>query len=152
VGSNTERADISPPDSSSAAPISAAPISKAEFQAIANFRYAIRRFLRFSERAARQEGITPQQHQLLLAVKGFPGREPATVTELAERMQMRQHSMVGLIDRTAAQGLVRREPGVTDRRLVFILLTAAGEEMLRRLDAQHRRELLQMRETLLAVR
>ena len=89
---------------------------------------------------------------MLLAVKGFPGRAPATVTELAERMQMRQHSMVGLIDRTAAQGLVRREPGVADRRLVFILLTAAGEELLRRLAVQHRRELLQMRETLLAVR
>jgi DNA-binding MarR family transcriptional regulator len=147
VGSNVERAGVSAPVSTSTAPI-----SKAEFEAVASFRYAIRCFLRFGERAARREGVTPQQHQLLLAVKGFPGRAPATVTELAERMQMRQHSMVGLIDRTAAQGLVRREPGVADRRLVFILLTAAGEELLRRLAVQHRRELLQMRETLLAVR
>ncbi len=129
----------------------AAPISKSEFEAIADFRYAIRRFLRFSEQAAREEGITPQQHQLLLAVKGFPGRESATVTELADRLQMRQHSMVGLIDRTVAQGLVRREPGVTDRRQVFIVLTGQGQEMLGRLASQHRRELMTMRETLLVL-
>src|SRR5215472_11219207 len=102
-------------------------VSKAEFEAIAAFRYAIRKFLRFSEQAARKEGITPQQHQLLLALKGFPGRDAATVTELAERLQMRQHSMVGLVDRSVAQGLVRREPGTVDRRHVFIHLTSAGE-------------------------
>jgi len=127
------------------------PITKAEFEAIAEFRYAIRRFLRFSEQAAREEGITPQQHQLLLAVKGYPGRESATVTELADRLQMRQHSMVGLIDRTEAQGLVRREPGVADRRQVFIVLTLEGEELLGRLVQQHRRELLTMRDTLLVL-
>lgn len=127
-------------------------ISKAEYEAIANFRYAIRRFLRFGEQAARKEGITPQQHQLLLAIKGFPGREQATVSELAERLQMRQHSMVGLIDRTESQGLVRREQGVVDRRQVFVLLTAEGEDRLRRLADLHRRELLTMRDTLMAVR
>lgn len=123
-------------------------ISKAEFEAIAEFRYAIRKFLRFSEQAARKEGITPQQHQLMLAIKGFPGRDVATVTELAERLQMRQHSMVGLIDRTEVQGLVRREPGTTDRRHVFIRITAAGEGMLQRLAIQHRRELRSMQEAL----
>jgi DNA-binding MarR family transcriptional regulator len=128
------------------------PITKTEYEAIANFRYVIRRFLRFSEQAARKEGITPQQHQLLLAIKGFPGREQATVSELAERLQMRQHSMVGLIDRTEAQGLVRREQGTVDRRQVFVLLTTEGEERLRRLVAQHQRELGTMRDTLMAVR
>jgi DNA-binding MarR family transcriptional regulator len=124
------------------------PISKVEYEAIAAFRYAIRKFLRFSEQAARKAGITPQQHQLLLAIKGFPQRETATVTELAERLQMRQHSMVGLIDRTEAQGLVRREPGTADRRHVFIHLTAGGEALLQRLSMQHRFELQSMRNAL----
>src|SRR5690348_3951627 len=123
-------------------------ISKPEFESIAAFRYAIRKFLRFSEQAARRERITPQQHQLLLAIKGFPGRDRATVSELAERLQMRQHSMVGLIDRTEAQGMVRREPGTVDRRQVFVRLTPKGEEVLLRLAVQHRRELLTMQEAL----
>lgn len=126
-------------------------ISKSEYESIAEFRYAIRRFLRFSEQAARREGITPQQHQLMLAVKGFPQREYATVSELAHRLQMRQHSVVGLIDRTEALGLVRREAGTEDRRQVFIYLTPEGESKLQRLSAQHRRELLTMREALASV-
>lgn len=128
-----------------------APISKAEFEAVAAFRYAIRRFLRFSEQAARREGITPQQHQLLLSIKGFPNRDYASVSELADRMQMRQHSMVGLIDRTEAQNLVRREQGTADRRQVFIHLTPEGEKKLQKLSKQHRHELRTMREALLAV-
>lgn len=135
-----------------AEPLAEAVIDRADYESIAAFRYAIRRFLRFSEQAARREGVTPQQHQLLLAIKGFPGREYASVSELAERLQMRQHSMVGLIDRTEAQGLVRREQGVTDRRQVFVLLTPTGENKLQRLSVQHRRELLTMREALLAIR
>lgn len=123
-------------------------ISKEEFEAIAGFRYAIRKFLRFSEMAARRERITPQQHQLLLAIKGFPERDYARVSELAERLQMRQHSMVGLIDRTEAQGLVRREQSTTDRRQVNVHLTSAGEGVLYRLAVQHHRELTTMREAL----
>ncbi|MGZ3676822.1 MAG: MarR family winged helix-turn-helix transcriptional regulator [Ktedonobacterales bacterium] len=123
-------------------------LGKAEFEAIAAFRYSLRRFLRFSERAARREGITPQQHQLLLAIKGLRSGEQATVSTLAERLQMRQHSMVGLIDRTEAQGLVRREQGTVDRRQVFIRLTPAGEGKLQRLSVQHRRELMTMLEAL----
>lgn len=129
-----------------------APISKAEFASIAAFRHAIRRFLRFSEQAARREGITPQQHQLLLAIKGFPNREYASVTELADRLQMRQHSMVGLIDRSEAQNLVRREHGTSDRRQVFIYLTDEGEAKLQKLSMQHRRELRTMRDAVLAIR
>jgi DNA-binding MarR family transcriptional regulator len=124
-----------------------AAITKEEFEAIAAFRYAIRRFLRFTETAARKEHITPQQHQLLLAIKGYPDREYARVSELAERLQMRQHSMVGLIDRTEAQGLVRREQSTTDRRQVNVHLTPAGEVVLYRLALQHRRELGTMRDT-----
>jgi DNA-binding MarR family transcriptional regulator len=123
-------------------------VTKAEFEALAAFRHAIRRFLRFSEQEARKAGITPQQHQLLLAIKGYPNRESATVSELAERLQMRQHSMVGLIDRTEAQGLVRRESGVVDRRQVYIFLTPLGEELLCKLAIIHRRELHSMSEVL----
>ena len=111
----------------------------------------MRRFLRFSEQAARREGITPQQHQLLLAIKGFPGRESATVSELAERMQMRQHSMVGLIDRTEAQHLVKREHSQVDRRLVYVSLTPDGEAILKRLSLQHRQELRSLRDVLMSV-
>jgi DNA-binding MarR family transcriptional regulator len=125
-----------------------APLAKADFETIAELRYIIRKFLRVSEQAARHERITPQQHQLLLALKGYPGRDNATVSELAERMQMRQHSMVGLIDRTEAQGLVRREPGTVDRRQVYIHLTPAGEAVLQRLAGQHRHELTTMRDAL----
>lgn len=123
-------------------------LSKAEFEAIATFRYSLRRFLRFSERAARREGITPQQHQLLLAVRGMPAGEQVTVSALAERLQMQQQSMVGLIDRTEAQGLVRREQGTVDRRQVFIRLTPTGEARLQRLSVQHRRELTTMLQAL----
>jgi DNA-binding MarR family transcriptional regulator len=124
-------------------------ISKAEFESIAAFRYALRKFVRMSEQAARRARITPQQHALLLAIRGFPHRDYANVSELADRMQMRQHSMVGLIDRTVAQGLVRREQGTADRRHVFVYLTPAGMALLERLSAEHQRELLTMGEALL---
>src|SRR5690349_964354 len=132
--------------------VSDAPAFNDDFESIATFRYAIRRFLRFSEQAARAEGLTPQQHQLLLAIKGFPGRDSATVSELADRLQMRQHSMVGLIDRTVAQGYVKRQQGQVDRRQVFVSLTPAGEAKLRKLSVQHRHELASMREALMSVR
>lgn len=122
--------------------------SEADIEAIAAFRYAVRRFLRFSEHAVRREHITPQQHQLLLAIKGFPNRDYATVSELAHRLQMRQHSVVGLIDRTVKLDLVRRERGTEDRREVFIFLTPKGEELLARLTLLHRQELSTMRHAL----
>ncbi len=124
------------------------PITKAEYEALAAFRYAIRRFLRFSEQTARKAGITPQQHQVLLAIRGFPGRESATISELAERLQMRQHSMVGLIDRIEAQGLVQRDHGTADRRQVYVSLTPAGEALLGKLALIHRQELQRMRDAL----
>lgn len=123
-------------------------VNAADIEAVAAFRYAIRRFLRFSERAARRENITPQQHQLLLAIKGFPNRDRATVSELAHRLQMRQHSVVGLIDRTVRLDLVRRERGTVDRREVYVLVTPKGEELLDRLSQLHRQELTAMRNAL----
>ena len=115
---------------------------------MAEYRYAIRRFLRFSEEAARKAGVTPQQYQLMLAIKGYPGREYANITELAERMQLDHHSTVGLIDRTEERGLVRREQDREDRRQVNVRLTPAGESLLRQLAEVHREQLQRMREDL----
>jgi DNA-binding MarR family transcriptional regulator len=119
----------------------AQPISKKEYETLATFRYALRQFLRFSETAARQAGITPQQHQALLAIAGFPNQDQITVSELAERLQVRHHSAVGLIDRMAAQELVIRESGEADRREVYISLTSQGNEILAQLSATHHEEL-----------
>lgn len=119
----------------------AQPISKKEYETLATFRYALRQFLRFSETAARQAGITPQQHQALLAIAGFPNQEQITVSELAERLQVRHHSAVGLVDRMAAQELVIRESGEEDRREVYISLTSQGNEILAQLSATHHEEL-----------
>src|SRR5512138_2279205 len=99
------------------------PISKQEYEALAAFRYAIRQFLRAREEAARKVGVTPQQQQALLAIKGFPGRDYASIGELAERLQIRHHSAVGLVDRLEAQGLIERRPPENDRRQVFVVLT-----------------------------
>ncbi|HLQ34940.1 MAG TPA: MarR family transcriptional regulator [Chloroflexota bacterium] len=123
-------------------------INKADFEAMAEYRYAMRRFLRFSEEAAREAGITPQQYQLMLAIKGYPGREYANITELAERMQLDHHSTVGLIDRTEERGLVQREHDQTDRRQVNIRLTPDGELLLGQLAHVHREQLRRMREDL----
>lgn len=117
-------------------------ISKAEFEQLAHFRYQLRRFLRFSEEAARAEGITMLQYLLMLQIKGFPGREWATVGELAERLQAKPHGVASLISRCAAAGLVRRTNGATDGRCVEIRLTAKGEKRLARLALRHRQELL----------
>ncbi|MCO1654628.1 MarR family winged helix-turn-helix transcriptional regulator [Pseudonocardia humida] len=126
----------------------AAPLSKRDFEALAQFRSGIRRYLRFSEETVRRDGLTPQQYQLLLALKGFPGRDWATVREIAERLQLRHHSVVELINRAQAEGLVERGPDPDDKRLVRVLLTAVGERVLARLSALHRAELHRMRSVL----
>ena len=119
----------------------AQPISRTEYEKLASFRYALRQFLRFSETAAREAGITPRQHQALLAIAGHPGREEVMMSELAERLQLRHHTTVELIDRMAAQELVVREPGVEDRRYVYVSLTPQGHDVLARLSVAHREEL-----------
>ena len=117
------------------------PLSKSQYEDLAAFRFELRKFLRFSENAAGTAGITPQQYQALLAIKGFPGRDQVTVGELAERLQIRHHSAVGLIDRLVLESLVTRDASSEDRRLVHIRLTSRGERMLEKLAATHREEL-----------
>src|ERR1700742_1541303 len=101
-------------------------LNKAQYEALASFRYALRRFLHFSEAAALVAGITPQQHQALLAIKGYPKRDSVTIGELAERLQLRHHSAVGLVDRLAGEKLVVRKTSATDRRRVMVQLASRG--------------------------
>ncbi len=117
------------------------PTTKTEYEILAEFRYTLRRFLRFSESAAGEVGLTPQQHQALLAIKGFPGREKITIGELAERLQIRHHSAVGLADRLEADRLIKRSPGSDDRRRVYISLTPHGDAMIEKLSALHHEQL-----------
>ncbi|HXJ96479.1 MAG TPA: MarR family transcriptional regulator [Terriglobia bacterium] len=107
---------------------------------LAGFRYHLRRFLRFSEQAARAEGITPQQHQLLLGIAGYTDRESATIGELAEFLQERHNAVVGLVERAAKRGLVRKVQGEPDRRFVRVHLTKRGEAVLAKLSQLHRDE------------
>lgn len=120
------------------------PLSKEDFEALARFRFGIRRYLRFSEEMVRSHGVTPQQYQLMLALKGFPGRDWAVVRELAERLQLRHHSVVELVNRAQGEGLVQRETDPDDGRAVRVLLTAQGQQLLGRLSALHRDELRRM--------
>src|SRR5437764_1869868 len=116
-------------------------LSIADYHALAEIRYQIRRYLRFSEQAAREAGLVPQQHQLLLALKGLPAGREATISELAERLQIQHHSTVELIDRLVERGLIKRLRDEADQRRVIIHLTPQGEQVLRRLSLLHRREL-----------
>ena len=118
-----------------------APITKAHYEALAELRYALRRFLRFSEKAARAAGLTPQQHQAMLAIKGFSGRDRITIGELAERLQILHHSAVGLADRLVAERYVRRIADRKDRRQVHLVLTAHGETVLEDLSTVHSAQL-----------
>jgi DNA-binding MarR family transcriptional regulator len=112
-----------------------------DFKAMAELRYQIRRFLRFSENAAREAGIEPQQHQLLLAVRGLPSGLKPTIGVLAERMQLQHHSTVELIDRLVDRGFLSRLRATDDRRQVFVKLTHDGEEFLKTLSLHHLQEL-----------
>jgi DNA-binding MarR family transcriptional regulator len=117
------------------------PVSKSELEALAAFRYTLRQFMRFSEEAAQEVGLTPQQHQALLNIQGFPGRDQITIGELAEHLKIRHHSAVGLVNRLVTEGLVKREAAKTDRRQVYVKLSRRGLEMLEQLSAAHRAEL-----------
>jgi DNA-binding MarR family transcriptional regulator len=111
------------------------------YQAMAELRYQIRRFLRFSEQAARNAGLEPQQHQLLLALKGLPADAKPTISALAERMQLQHHSTVELIDRLVGRGLIVRLRATDDKRQVLVKLTAEGETILEKLSLFHLHEL-----------
>ena len=116
-------------------------LSPAGYQALAEFRYQLREFLSFSEQAARAGGLEPQQHQLLLALKGAQGQEKVTIGDLAERLKIQHHSTVELINRMVERDLVQRCRDEQDQRRVLVILTRHGEEVLRRLSLLHRTEL-----------
>src|SRR5215469_477444 len=116
-------------------------LTKAEYEMLAAFRYHLRQFLKFSEDAAQTAGLTPRQHQALLAIKGFPKRQSVTIGELAEQLQIAHHTAVELVDRLVAQKLVEREDGREDRRNVFVKLRPAGSATLEKLSDAHRAEL-----------
>lgn len=117
-------------------------LSKHEFERVADFRYALRCLLRQTELEAAKLGITPQHYQLMLTVKGFPGRDWANITELAERLQVRHNAVIGLVNRAEARGLLERRHDQTpgDRRIVQVHLTPEGEAVLRRLTSVLRAE------------
>ncbi|MGH9091208.1 MAG: MarR family transcriptional regulator, partial [Acidimicrobiales bacterium] len=112
-----------------------------DYRDILVFRDQLRRFLAWSEDQARSAGLTPAQHQLLLAVRGHPGPERPTIGDLADHLRLRHHSAVGLVDRAEAAGLVRRVADRDDRRVVRIALRPAGDAALAHLTALHLTEL-----------
>ena len=117
-------------------------VTPQDYEHLADLRYALRRFLRFSEDAAIAAGVPPQQHQALLAIKGFTGSgEWMTVGTLAERLQIAPHSAVGLVNRLLKEGLIAKQQGTQDRRQMHLALATRGEEVLERLSAVHREEL-----------
>jgi DNA-binding MarR family transcriptional regulator len=116
-------------------------LTLSDFEALSELRYQIRRFLSFSEQAARAAGLEPRQHQLMLGLKGLPSGKRPTIGELAERMQIQHHSAVELVNRLGASGYIRRARGGDDRREVLLVLTAKGERVLRKLSLHHRAEL-----------
>ena len=117
-------------------------LNKHDFEILADFRYQMRKFVRFSENVSRKHGITPLQYLLLLHIKGYPGRDWATVGELAERLQAHHHGVVALISRCEKQGLVERRRSSEDGRRIEIHLLKNGERVLQKLARLHRSELL----------
>ena len=118
-----------------------AALSQSDYERLAAFRHLLRRFLVFSQDAAEKSGLTAQQHQALLAIKGFPGRDFVTTGELAERLCIRHHSAVGMVDRLEIKELVVRRIGGIDRRQVLVQLTPAAEGILMGLSLAHKAEI-----------
>ena len=112
-----------------------------QFKALAAFRYELRKFLKFSEEAAKAQGLTPQQYQALLAIEGFSGSGEISVGELAEQLQIVSHSAVGLVDRMEKRKLIKRNVSKQDKRFVSIGVTPLGRSLLEKVAAIHRREL-----------
>jgi len=128
----TGRATISPVDR---------PLTTEDYERLLQFRIGLRRFLRWSEAQATAAGLTPAQHQLLLAIRGHPDPAGPTIGDVAEALLLRHHSAVGLVDRAAAARLVRRRTDEHDRRVVRLALTATGSNKLARLTSAHLAEL-----------
>lgn len=121
--------------------MSSTKLSKDEYEKLAEFRLGLRRFLDFSERAAKEMGLTPRQHQALLSIRGFPGKDSITIGELADHLLIRHHSAVELCDRLEALGLVQRSTDPQDGRRILLTLTPAAEAILTRMSAIHLEEL-----------
>jgi DNA-binding MarR family transcriptional regulator len=116
-------------------------VSLADYRALAQFRYEIRKFLAFSDEAARHAGIEPQQHQALLAIKGLPADVEPTIGALAERLCVQHHTVVALVDKLEQHGWAKRQRSTLDRRHVFLTLTPEGGTLLANLSAMHREQL-----------
>ena len=116
-------------------------LSKGDYEALAEFRLGLRRFLDFSEKAAEAHGLTPRQHQALLSIRGYPGKDRITVGELAEHLLIRHHSAVELSGRLEALGLIERQADAQDKRRVLLGLTPAADDILTRMSASHLAEL-----------
>lgn len=116
-------------------------ISQADYQRLSEFRYLIRRFLEFSQLQANEAGLTPRQHQALLAIKGYPGGGPVAICDLAERLRIRHHSAVELVNRLSEAGLVARDQDKADNRRVLLQLTPLADDRLAELSAAHLDEL-----------
>src|SRR5262249_11054777 len=120
-------------------------MQRKDYEALASFRYALRKFFRFSEEAASRAGLTTRQYQALLTIRGFPGRDEVTIGEIAEWLQIRHHSAVGLVDRLVSQKVVVRNRGKKDKRQVYIRLTPKGQRILEKLARLHQDELKRLR-------
>ncbi|TGQ69653.1 MAG: winged helix-turn-helix transcriptional regulator [Mesorhizobium sp.] len=123
-------------------------ISQADYQRLSEFRYLIRRFLEFSQLQAEDAGLTARQHQALLAIKGFPGGGPVTIGDLAERLRVRHHSAVELVNRLCEAGLIVRDQDEDDHRRVLLRLTGRADDCLAELSAAHLDELSRIEPTL----
>jgi DNA-binding MarR family transcriptional regulator len=116
-------------------------VSQQEYETLAAFRHSVRKFLHFSEQAAREAGLPPRQHQALLAIRGAPPGEPVTVGTLANLLVSKPHTVSELVNRLEAHGLVQKRQGERDARQVVLGLTKEGEEILAALTTAHRDEL-----------
>ncbi len=121
------------------------PLSDEDYRTLARFRHALRVFQRFSEDAARSAGMTPNQHQLLLAIRGWGGQHPPAIADLAEVLQLRPHSTAELVHRAVAAGLVHTTSDPADHRRQLSTLTSRGEQLLASLTLQHRDEIKRFR-------
>lgn len=129
-------------------------LTKADYERLAELRHALRRFARYTELETRRFGVSPQQYLLMLAIKGFPERDWANITELAERLQVRHNAVIGLVNRAEAHGFVERvqDADRSDRRVVQVRLTTAGERLLQQMAEALRGERARLRAAVEAVR
>ena len=121
-------------------------LTKTDYELLAALRKCLRESLRVSEEGARSAGLTPQQHHVLIIIMGQPGRDWASIAEIASSLHLRHHTVVGLIDRSVNAGLVARQPDPDDRRQVRVVLTQKGQDLLGKLSPQSAKELRTLRE------